>query len=72
MVDSQFYGPYAAVLRVSGSYGGTGSVSMARVWSDGAVQGLRCENVAIGGGVLGPIWYAGNTMPAPVCGALVP
>ncbi len=70
VIDSNFYGPLAAVLRVSGSYGGTGSVTVERTWADQAVQGLRCENMLIGGGVLGPVMYAGNTLPAPGCGAL--
>lgn len=70
VVDSRFYGPFAAVVRVSGSYGGTGSVSMERITAPDAAVGLRCENMAVGAGVVGPVTYADVALPTQ-CGGLI-
>lgn len=70
VTDSQFYGPFAAVVRVSGSYGGTGSVAMERVAAPDAAVGLHCENMAVGAGVIGPVTYADVALPTQ-CGGLI-
>jgi hypothetical protein len=67
---STLIGGFSAVLTVGGSYGGTGSVTVTGTSAPRALRGLVCGGVAVGAGVLGPVTYADNTMPEPVCGGL--
>lgn len=62
-------GLLSSCVRVSGSYGGTGSVTMTGNRADRALQGLRCENVYAGSMVSGPVTTSDNAWPAPLCGA---
>lgn len=64
-------GAYTSVLAISGSYGGTGDVTMRNVYAPGAVHGLSCSGVSAGAGVLGPITLTGNVMGTSTCGALL-
>ena len=72
VVDTVVNGPLRAVMQISGSYSGTGTLEMTRVSSSGPVQGLRCENISTGAGITGPITYVDNQLPAPLCSPLVP
>jgi hypothetical protein len=72
VIDSVVNGPYRAVLGVSGSYAGTGTVEVTRTRSSGPVQGLRCEGITTGAGILGPITYVDNELPPAICSPLVP
>jgi hypothetical protein len=36
------------------------------------VQGLRCENIATGAGITGPVTYVDNQLPPAICSPLVP
>lgn len=72
MDHTSFVGPFSSVMAVTGSYGGTGSVTITDSKAPGAVKGLVCNNVTVGSGVLGPIVFTGNAMPNPQCGALWP
>lgn len=67
-----FSGPLFAAISVTGSYAGTGSIATIGNTTNAAVLGgLRCENIATAGMVLGPVVVTQNTWPAPVCGTLV-
>lgn len=67
VVDLSAVGPHRAVIGTSGSYCGVGSLLVRRTRSSNAIQGLRCEGVATGAGVAGPVVLSDNAMPANVC-----
>jgi hypothetical protein len=58
--DSVFAGPLLAVMRVSGSYAGTGTLASNRNVSIGAPTGIKCENAS---GITGPVTSVGDAMP---------
>jgi len=64
-----FDGRFRAAISMSGWYtGGSGTLSVSDCRSDGAIGGLRCEDVertATSGGILGPILWRDNYMPVP-------
>lgn len=68
-----FSGPMTAVVALSGSYGGVGSVTMtANAGNPGLIAGLRCDGMTTGAGIAGPVIVVGNTgMPAYKCGAVI-
>jgi hypothetical protein len=72
VVDTVINGPIRAAMGVSGSYAGTGTVELTRVRASGANQGLRCEGIATGAGITGPVTYVDNQLPPAVCSPLVP
>lgn len=65
--DNLISGPYRATVGVSGAYCGTGSVELVRNTAIGPQQGLRCEEVAVGSGVTGPVVLKGNAIPTNAC-----
>lgn len=71
LADNSVSGPYRATATVSGSYCGTGAIEMLRNKASGPQQGLRCEEVATGSGVTGPVTVRNNDVPPNTC-ALVP
>lgn len=71
LTDVVANGLFRAVLSTTGSYCGAGSFELQRVASFGSLQGLRCENVTSGAGVLGPVVYLDNALPPPSCAGLV-
>lgn len=75
VLDTVISGPLKAAVNPSGIYfaadgtGGVGTLDVQRVTSIGTTRGLWCETT---GGIAGPVTYATNTMPPPMCGALTP
>lgn len=65
-----FVGPMKWAVAISGSYLGTGSLTMIGNSADSVVKGgLSCSNLTSPGRILGPIIYSNNlTLPTPVCG----
>jgi hypothetical protein len=64
--------PWQAVLHLNGGGYGTGAFELTNVWATSATRGLWCENLNTAVGVQGPATYAGNTLPAPICGSVIP
>jgi hypothetical protein len=65
--DSDVTGPYRSAIATGGGLGGAGTITISRTRATGMTNGIRCEGVAIGAGVTGPITYDGDSMPAPAC-----
>lgn len=66
-----FSGPLLAEVRVSGSYAGTGVVTLIGNVGTDATQGLRCENVTSGSKITGPMSITRATpWPVDVCGPI--
>ena len=72
VIDSVINGPYRAAIGISGSYEGVGTLEVTRTHATGSVQGLRCENIATGAGITGPVTYVDNQLPPAICSPLVP
>jgi hypothetical protein len=70
--DVVVHGQLEGVLLVSGSYGGTGAISLSGVRAQDVAEGLTCENVRSGARVTGPVTYEACDLPPPVCPGLVP
>lgn len=80
VIDSTITGPWTTAIRITGSYaGGAGTLEVARVEAVGVSRGLVCENIKhsvsasgyVIGGITGPVTYAANSMPGPLCGELI-
>lgn len=67
VLNNVIAGNYRATAIVSGSYCGTGYLEMSGNVVTGPKQGLRCENMAVGSGVVGPIILQNNSMPQSFC-----
>lgn len=66
---NRVHGPIQDAVVVSSSRAGTGSVTVELNTSDGGVvHGLRCDSVAQGNKVLGPVYLINDSMPRGVCG----
>lgn len=68
-----FVGAMTAAVALAGSYGGVGSLTMTQnTGNTDMIAGLKCDGIAVGSGITGPIVSVGNTtMPAYKCGTAV-
>ncbi|MBZ4421110.1 right-handed parallel beta-helix repeat-containing protein [Myxococcus sp. RHSTA-1-4] len=62
-------GPLKAVIAISGSYGGCGSLSATH--NVAAAPGVLCQNATTGSMILGPLDVSGNTWLPSLCGTMI-
>lgn len=65
LLHNKLYGMFGYAFGISGSYAGTGNMTIVGNEAPSVARGLVCEGVALAGKILGPVVYTKNVMPAP-------
>lgn len=69
--NNQISGAPIAVLGIAGSYAGVGTFQAVGNSAPGASYGIRCQNIATGGQIIGPADVHDNIWHPSICGSLV-